>query len=360
MTRGSMGIAVLVAALSWWLTRWLCSPAAPLALMDHPNARSLHTRPTPRTGGLAIVVSFVMGLLLVETTGWAGMKLEHASETTSADMWLLILGSTLALGAVSFWDDRRTLSPGIRFILHGLAAVAVVWGAGLTVTAVTIPSVGVISLKSLAAPLTLLGIMWVTNLYNFMDGLDGFAGGMTVLGFGTLGYLAWVGGSREVMLLAVMISAAAGGFLFFNLPPARIFMGDVGSVPLGFLAASLAVLGVRDGVFDLWVPVLIFSPFVVDATATLFQRLLRGAKVWQAHREHYYQRLVLAGWSHRKTMLIEYALMLATAATAVLYVHVADPIRLAMLLVWAIAYTVLARGVRATERSPGSRVSEAR
>ena len=107
--------------------------------------------------------------------------------------------------------------------------------------------------------------------------------------------------------------------------------------------------------FDVWVPLLVFSPFIVDATATLFRRLLRGAKVWQAHREHYYQRLVLAGWGHRKTVLAEYALMLATGTTAVLYVHVTDSIRLVMLLSWVIAYAILAWGVDAMERSAGSR-----
>jgi len=115
------------------------------------------------------------------------------------------------------------------------------------------------------------------------------------------------------------------------------------------MAASLAVLGVHDGVFDLWVPVLIFSPFIVDATVTVLRRILHGQKFWQAHREHYYQRLVLVGWGHRKTMLVEYALMLATGTTAVLYVHVTDATRLAILATWFIAYVALAQGVRKIE-----------
>jgi len=349
MTPGGMALAVLVMGLSCMLTRWLCSSAAPLALLDHPNDRSLHTAPTPRTGGLAIVASVVMGLLLVEATGWEDVTFFMSADPTRSDVWLWVMGSTLALSAVSFWDDRAGLSPAIRFILHGLAATGVVWGACLTVAAVSVPILGSLPLEWLAPSLTVLGLMWVTNLYNFMDGMDGFAGGMTVLGFGMLGYLAWIGGSQELALLALLISAAAAGFLFFNLPPARIFMGDVGSVPLGFLAGTLTVLGVHDGVFDLWAPLLIFSPFIVDATVTLFRRLLRGVKVWQAHREHYYQRLVLAGWSHRKTMLAEYALMLASGVTAMLYVNATEPIRLAILIFWLVGYVVLAWGVRAVE-----------
>ena len=126
-------------------------------------------------------------------------------------------------------------------------------------------------------------------------------------------------------------------------------MGDVGSVPMGFLAAALTVMGVHDGVFDIWVPLLIFSPFIVDATVTLFRRLLRGERVWHAHREHYYQRLVLAGWGHPRTVLAEYLLMLACGFSAVAYTQTGEPWRLAILLWWVAAYAVLAWGVRQVE-----------
>jgi UDP-N-acetylmuramyl pentapeptide phosphotransferase/UDP-N-acetylglucosamine-1-phosphate transferase len=355
MSPGSLGLAALVTGLSYWTTSWFCSTAAWVSFLDHPNARSLHSKPTPRTGGLAILGSLAVGLLLAEATGWAGVVLWNGAELNYGNPWLWIISGMILLGVVSFWDDRASLPAGVRLAAHGLVAIGVVWGGGMAVMTIAVPLVGSVLLGGLAAPLTVLGLVWVANLYNFMDGMDGFAGGMTVLGFGMLGYLAWAGGSREMALIALLTSAAAAGFLFFNLPPARIFMGDVGSVPLGFLAGTLAVLGVRDGLFDLWVPVLIFSPFIVDATVTVLRRMLQGEKFWLAHREHYYQRLVLAGWGHRKTMLCEYALMLATGTTAVLYVHVTDPIRLALLLAWAIAYSILAWGVRAMERSPGDR-----
>src|SRR5207248_1198403 len=124
--------------------------------------------------------------------------------------------------------------------------------------------------------------------------------GMTVLGFGIFGVIALNGGHRAFAMVSFLIMAASGGFLVHNMPPARIFMGDVGSAPLGFLAGGLALKGIHDDVFDFWVPVLVFSPFIADATTTLLRRLMRGEKVWQAHREHYYQRLVLSGWTHRK------------------------------------------------------------
>jgi UDP-N-acetylmuramyl pentapeptide phosphotransferase/UDP-N-acetylglucosamine-1-phosphate transferase len=170
-----------------------------------------------------------------------------------------------------------------------------------------------------------------------------------VLGYGFLGLIAWRG-DHYLVALVLLIGTAAGGFLFYNLPPARIFMGDVGSVPLGFIAAALAVLGTRDGLFDIWVPLLIFSPFIVDATVTLVRRLRRGERIWLAHREHYYQRLVLAGWGHRKTVLAEYAIMLACGLSAVVYGYAGEAGRLAILAGWVLAYAGLAYGVCLVER----------
>ncbi len=349
MSVGILGLAVLVFLLSYAGTRQLASPGSKLALLDHPNERSLHATPMPRMGGLAILGGLMIGLLLAQAAVWMGQPLWNGFEPGRAGTWLWIVGLTLLLGAVSFWDDWSDLLPAARFSLQGLAVAGAVWGAGLTVKVIPVPFFGSIALGALAAPLTLLGLMWMTNLYNFMDGMDGFAGGMTVFGFGVLSYLSWAGGSQDLAFLALLIAAAAGGFLFFNLPPARIFMGDVGSVPLGFLAGALSVAGIRDGIFDLWVPLLIFSPFVVDATVTLFCRLRRGVKVWHAHREHYYQRLVLAGWGHRKTMVAEYGLMLASGGMALLYVHGTEPVRFGLLSLWLVGYIILARGVHAVE-----------
>jgi UDP-N-acetylmuramyl pentapeptide phosphotransferase/UDP-N-acetylglucosamine-1-phosphate transferase len=170
-----------------------------------------------------------------------------------------------------------------------------------------------------------------------------------VVGYGFLAYLGWRGGHQLILLLSLLVASAAAGFLWYNVPPALIFMGDVGSVPLGFLAAALAMMGVHDGLFDIWVPLLIFSPFIVDATVTLVRRLLRGEKIWRAHREHYYQRLVLAGWGHRRTVLAEYTLMLACGISAMVYVQISEPWRMTILLGWMGVYMVLAWGVRWVE-----------
>ena len=294
MTLAALGLLWLVFLSAFGLTKLLCSPAPRLALLDHPNPRSLHTEPIPRTGGLAIFGSVILGLVLSLVLEWPG------GQATGTGLW--ILGMTLIVVGVSFWDDRVGVSTILRLGVHALAAAGVVWGSGLTMTTVPIPFLGALSLGWIAVPVTVLCLIWMTNLYNFMDGMDGFAGGMTVFGYSFLGYVTWRSGNLSIAFLCFLIAAATGGFLYYNMPPARIFMGDVGSVSLGFLTGAFALWGIQERLFDFWVPVLIFSPFIVDATVTLFRRLLQGEKVWQAHRKHYYQRLVLGGWGHRKTV----------------------------------------------------------
>jgi UDP-N-acetylmuramyl pentapeptide phosphotransferase/UDP-N-acetylglucosamine-1-phosphate transferase len=164
----------------------------------------------------------------------------------------------------------------------------------------------------------LLAIVWYTNLYNFMDGSDGLAGGMAVIGFGAYAIAAQLSGASPFAALCAAVAAAAAGFLVFNFPPARLFMGDAGSVPLGFLAGALGVVGWSRGYWPIWCPLLAFAPFVCDATLTLLRRALRRERVWQAHRDHYYQRLVRMGFGHRGTALIEYSVMGGCAAIALL------------------------------------------
>jgi hypothetical protein len=162
----------------------------------------------------------------------------------------------------------------------------------------------------------IVAVAWITNLYNFMDGSDGLAGGMATIGFGAYGVAAWIGQDAALAALCLALSAAAFAFLVHNHHPARMFLGDVGSIPLGFLAAALGIVGWRNDVWPLWFPVLVFGPFIGDATITLVRRLLRRERVWQAHREHYYQRMVRMGFGHRGTAWTGYTVMLLCAGAA--------------------------------------------
>jgi len=253
--------------------------------LDVPNERSLHARPMPRVGGVALMSG------MLAAAAWLG----------AFPPWLLI---AIALAVASFLDDARGLPALLRLAIHLAAAVAMV---------ALLP----ISLAWPLAAALALATAWMTNLYNFMDGSDGLAGGMALIGFGAYGWAAWAGGEYALALLLFSLVAAALAFLVFNFPPARIFMGDAGSIPLGFAAAAVGVLGWRVyALWPSWFPALVFSPFAVDATVTLLKRAARREPVWRAHRDHYYQRLVRMGWSHRRTALAEYALMLACAAAA--------------------------------------------
>jgi UDP-N-acetylmuramyl pentapeptide phosphotransferase/UDP-N-acetylglucosamine-1-phosphate transferase len=345
-----MLIAGGVGVLSWWITGLLVSRASLLRSIDYPNDRSLHVEPTPRSGGVAILASVMIGLV-VATIGFS--VIPHPMEflpTGLASASYLIVGSIALVTTVSFLDDRAGLPVGVRLAVQTIAAVIVVWGVGLTLYSFPIPAIKTVELGWFAVPVSVLFLLWMTNLYNFMDGMDGFAGGMTTLGFGFLAYFGWRAGHSFMLLTTTVVAMTALGFLFHNFPPARIFMGDVGSIPLGFMSGTLMLLGLRDGLFDFWVPILIFSPFILDATATVFRRAWQRQRIWEAHREHYYQRLVLSGWSHRQTVLAEYGVMALCGGLAVLYQEVSEEWRLVILGVWGMLFLSLALAVNGIEK----------
>lgn len=284
--------------------------------LDEPNQRSLHDRPVPRAGGSGILVATAIGLV---AAGGAGLASALA----------------FALAAVSAADDQFDLPIPVRILAHALAALGLWAGGGLPV--VSWP----------AALLAVIAVVWMTNLYNFMDGADGLAGGMALFGFAAYAYAGFEGGDRQLGAYCACIAAGAAGFLLFNFHPARIFMGDVGSIPLGFLAAALGLEGLRRDLWPLWFPIMVFSPFIVDASATLLRRLLKGERIWQAHREHYYQVMVRSGLGHRATALIWYALMAAVGASACAVLVMGRQHWPMMIGLWALAYLVLGYAVNA-------------
>jgi len=321
-------IAVILGfALSIWLTWRFCDPASRFHILDHPNERSLHAQPTPRSGGLAIFAGVVLGAALV---AWRFDQIGNL-------LWQSL--SILLVATVSYIDDRRHVPVIGRLSAHLTAAGLLLW-AGFALRTIDVAGFEISVSTASGGILSVIFIVWMINLYNFMDGMDGFAAGMAVIGFGAFALLGWQASNSLFMLLNLVTAAAAAGFLIFNFPPARIFMGDVGSSTLGLLAATFVLWGARDGIFPFWVAVLIFSPFFIDASVTLIRRLFRGEKIWQAHKSHYYQKLVQTGWGHRKTVLLEYAIMLGCAATAVWGVHASHALQLAMLAGWGLFYSV--------------------
>jgi UDP-N-acetylmuramyl pentapeptide phosphotransferase/UDP-N-acetylglucosamine-1-phosphate transferase len=272
---------------------------------DTPNIRSLHETPTPRTGGLAVLLGLSLALLVTQ-----GLPAGRA-------LW--IPAATALLATVSFLDDRKGLPVGVRLSAQAVSAAAIVWGAGLAVSTLWLPFAGDVGLGAFGAPVSFLGVLWLTNLYNFMDGMDGFAAGMTMFGCFFLGFESWSRGDAGAAVAALSLAAAAAGFLTQNRPQARIFLGDVGAIPIGFIVSVLVLRASRTQGVDVGAACLAFAPFIVDATITLFRRLLAGERVWSAHRSHYYQRFVLAGCDRRLVLAVEYALMAACAIAAAVW-----------------------------------------
>jgi len=342
------GIVAFV--LAWWITNRLCSPNSFLSIFAHPNERTLHAMPTPQTGGLAVIGSVVISLILVASI----LAITQPSKAVlpkglaSGSLW--IVASMLLIFVVSLIDDCVGLPVALRLGVQAVSACIIIWGVGLTLSSIPIPGGPTILLGMAAIPVSVLVLLWMANLYNFMDGMDGFAGGMTFIGFGFLAYLGWQAHFPVMFIIATFVAMGALGFLTHNFPPARIFMGDAGSITVGFLAGTLMILGVRDGIFDLWVPIIIFSPFIVDASVTLVRRAFHRKRIWEAHREHYYQRLVLSGWSHRRTVLAEYGVMTACGGLAVLYHHAPEQWRPVILGVWLAVFLFLAMLVHRLEQ----------
>lgn len=260
------------------------------SLLDHPNERSSHSSPVPRGGGLAIVVT-VLGYLLL-----AGIL-----RLIDCDLVIGIGGAGLAVAAVGWADDVRSVPASRRLVVHFAAAAwAVAWIGGFPSlnAGVTVLTMGIAG-----SVLAVIAIVWAINLFNFMDGIDGIAA-VEAISMGALGGLLLIlRNDFTLAALSFVVAAAALGFLKWNWSPATIFLGDVGSGFLGFLFGAVAISTERSGSLPSLVWVILFSAFIVDATVTLARRVPRGQ--WhRPHRAHAYQRAVQAGLSHAQVSLV--------------------------------------------------------
>ena len=273
----AFGVSAIIVVLLSRHPAWLPQDAA--------NARSLHRGAVPRAGGLAILAGVAVAIAATPP-----------QLPGSGASWV---AAVAAVALISFADDLRGVPAPVRLAVHVAAAVAV-------------------ALQIVESPVAIAGvafaIVWGANLFNFMDGSDGLAATMALTGFAAYAAAAALTGTGWAPYAA--FAAAALPFLAVNRPPARMFMGDVGAVPLGFLAAALGVAGIARGMWPTWFPLLVFLPFVADASITLAARLVRRERVWQAHRSHYYQRLNTLGAGHRGTLAVFCALMLACSTVA--------------------------------------------
>jgi UDP-GlcNAc:undecaprenyl-phosphate/decaprenyl-phosphate GlcNAc-1-phosphate transferase len=272
---------------------------------DRPNARSLHRRPVPKGGGLAVWTGWLAG------TAWL----------SAPQPWLVPL---LLVVAVSLWDDYSHIPVAARLVVQSLAAY--VW-------------------CRLAQPpiyplLAVVAIVWMANLFNFMDGSDGLALIMALTGFGAYAVAASMANADDATFLWALVAAILP-CLALNFPPAKLFLGDVGAIALGFIAAVFGISGWYGGLWPGWFPLLVFLPFIADASVTLVSRACRGATIWEAHREHFYQKLVLLGWGHRGTLVLYGVLMIGSAASALLALFRAPAVGPLLLALWAAIMALL-------------------
>jgi UDP-N-acetylmuramyl pentapeptide phosphotransferase/UDP-N-acetylglucosamine-1-phosphate transferase len=255
--------AVLVGGIRRWVSR--------RGLLAMPNARSSHVVPTPTAGGIGIVAAVLAALAVHAALSGADARVPAA-----------LAAAGLMIAAVSFVDDVRGVRPIVRLVIHLAAALLIALAAQVT-------------------PILLLfAVLWIaglTNAYNFMDGIDGIAGGQAVVAGVTWMMLGSMAGLPLVAVLGAALAGSSLGFLIHNWPPARIFMGDVGSAFLGAMFGAMVALTTATptlaaaGALAVW-------PFVFDASFTLIRRLRRRENIFEAHRSHLYQRLTIAGFSH--------------------------------------------------------------
>jgi UDP-GlcNAc:undecaprenyl-phosphate GlcNAc-1-phosphate transferase len=261
--------------------------------LDHPIDRSLHRRPVMRVGGLAIWAGFLPAALLIPAPIAGGA------------VWL---AAWAAVTIVSFADDWRGVRPPVRLGVQALAAIAI------AVSLFSRDASEFSLTDGILIALAAFTIVWSANLFNFMDGSDGLAALMAVCGFGAYGAAALRAGAPSDVYFG--LASATLPFLAANLPPARAFMGDGGSVPLGFLAAVFGLAGIRAETWPGWFPLLVFLPFIADTLVTMIRRIVAGENLFQAHKTHYYQRLHRMGAGHAGTFLFYGLLVAGTSASA--------------------------------------------
>ena len=280
-------VGLFTGMLSYFRCSRVLAVAEASGMIAHPGERQSHQHATPTGGGLGLVFSiFIMTLCLELMISLPGF------------WWKNVLPGVLLLTIVGWRDDKLPVSAMLRLLIQ--LAVSL-WLVGFCWWEFALKDIVILAAMVLA-------MVWLMNVYYFMDGSYGMAGFLGVFAGVAMAVLFQAGGEYSMAMIAIIVAAACAGFLPLTFPQARVFMGDVSSVPLGFIFAALAVYGVRTGSLSLPLSILIMSVFLVDATLTLLSRAFRGERWYTAHALHVYQRLIATGWSHRRVLLVYQAI----------------------------------------------------
>lgn len=303
-------VAALTVLIATPAAAWL---ARRVGAVDVPSDRRIHQAPTPRLGGLAILAGFLVPVLFYLPADSAGRALVAGA--------ILICG----LGAA---DDIWGLNPALK-LAGQVACAAIPVSAGLTIDHVTLPFLGVGDLGVAQYPVTILWFVALVNVVNFTDGMDGLAAGVTGLGATTFAVLAASLGRADPAIMAAALAGACAAFLIFNFHPAKVFMGDAGSMLLGFVIAGVAVNGVMKSAAAVAVvaPLLIMAIPILDTSFVILKRMKHGLPIYGADRSHFHHRFFTIGWGQRKTVLALYAwcALMGAVAVAMRFVPYSDP-----------------------------------
>lgn len=320
---------LLSAGICWYLARH------PI-IMDIPNQRSSHDTPVPKSGGIAIVVTFLVGVAAI-----------YAFADVAVIKGYFFLGfacSALLIAIVSFVDDLITTQFFFRLSSQALSAITVM-AFGIVISELTLPWSGNVQIGLIGYAITFFWIVGMTNAFNFMDGINGISGGTAVIVCLFFGHICASLGSNFAYIISYTIAAGALGFLLFNFPKAKLFMGDVGSAFLGFVFATLAIIA---ALYDhshtsLFVMPLLLFHYIWDTFFTFMRRLLKGEFVFQAHRSHLYQLFNQLGYSHTRVTLFYWGVGIAQGLGCLWMVTIPDNRRLLVFipyLVFQIVYTI--------------------
>jgi UDP-N-acetylmuramyl pentapeptide phosphotransferase/UDP-N-acetylglucosamine-1-phosphate transferase len=304
MGDGSVARMFLFAAPAFLLSLILVGVATSVArragIYALPGARQLHTVVTPTGGGFGMVLALCLA-------SWAAAFWIPLVWPWSA----YVAPVLLLLAAVGWIDDRRTVLPLLRFFIQ----LTVSFGLLILLR----PSV-----PWLEWPVVGLGgivLTWVMNMYNFMDGSNGMAGAQGLFAAAVVTVLSLAAGHAGLAMIALLTAACCAGFLPWNFPRPRVFMGDAGSVPLGFALGALLLLGVVEGVISVPVAALILLVFLIDSGWTLLTRMVKGERWYTPHKQHVYQRLIAHGWPHARVMLVYQAVNIMVVVPAIVLIH---------------------------------------
>ncbi|MGI6549690.1 MAG: glycosyltransferase family 4 protein [Syntrophomonadales bacterium] len=339
-------LSVIIAFIVAYLLMPLVAKLAfRIGAIDQPSARKVHSKPMPRLGGTGIFVAFVVVVL--------------ATQDLDRSLMGILLGAAVIF-LVGVLDDIYRLSPWTKLAAQISAALIVVY-FGVRVHVMTNPFDGVFQLGVLSIPLTLLWVIGITNAVNLIDGLDGLAGGVCAIAAITIGVVAWKGDQMVVAYMALVLAGAIAGFLPHNFHPARIFMGDSGSMFLGFVLACLSVSGLAKGatLISLCIPVIILGIPVFDTLFAIIRRVNNQAPIFGADKAHLHHRLMDMGLSHQGSVIIIYIVSALLGAAAVVMTYVSSPkallilaVVLALIILGALRVGITSGGTRVTETHP--------